>query len=47
MDTLEKLQSEAGKTIGVISHVESLKERIQTQVVLKRDSHGYSTLEVI
>ncbi|WP_194852018.1 AAA family ATPase [Nonlabens antarcticus] len=46
MDTLEKLQTESGKTIGVISHVESLKERIQTQVVLRRDSHGYSTLEV-
>ena len=46
MDTLEKLQVESEKTIGVISHVESLKERIQTQIMLKRDGHGYSKLEI-
>lgn len=44
--TLENLQS-MGKTIGVISHVETLKERIQTQVLVKKQSRGVSTLEII
>lgn len=46
LDTLEKLQSESSKTIGIISHVDSLKERIATQIQLKRHGQGYSTLEV-
>jgi exonuclease SbcC len=47
LDTLEKLQAESSKTIGVISHVDSLKERIATQVRLTRNGQGYSSLEVI
>lgn len=46
LDTLEKLQAESSKTIGIISHVDSLKERIATQIQLKRSGQGYSSLEV-
>lgn len=46
LDTLEKLQAESSKTIGIISHVDSLKERISTQVQLKRNGQGYSQLVV-
>ena len=46
LDTLEKLQAESGKTIGIISHVASLKERIATQIQLTRNGQGYSSLTV-
>ena len=46
MTTLENLQA-SGKTIGIISHVEALKERIATQIQVKRLSGGYSTIEVM
>ncbi len=46
LDTLERLQAESSKTIGIISHVDSLKERITTQIQLKRNGQGYSSLEV-
>ncbi|MUP46001.1 hypothetical protein E0K83_09625 [Gramella sp. BOM4] len=46
LDTLEKLQAESSKTIGVISHVDSLKERISTQIKLSRNGQGYSSLEI-
>lgn len=46
LDTLEKLQAESSKTIGIISHVDSLKERIATQIQLERNGQGYSQLEV-
>lgn len=46
LDTLEKLQAESSKTIGIISHVESLKERIATQIQLTRNGQGYSSLLV-
>lgn len=35
------------KTVGVISHVELLKERISTQVVVGRDATGRGTIKVI
>ena len=47
LDTLERLQSEGSKTIGIISHVEALKERITTQIQLVRNGQGYSTLKVV
>jgi exonuclease SbcC len=47
IDTLEKLQLESSKIIGVISHVEALKERINTQVRLSRDGQGHSKLELV
>ncbi len=46
MDTLEKLQYETNKTIGVISHVEAMQERITTQVKLEKGGQGHSTLLV-
>ena len=46
LDTLEKLQAEGGKTIGVISHVEALKERISTQIVITPNGQGFSSLVV-
>jgi exonuclease SbcC len=47
LDSLESLKNDSGKTIGIISHVEPLKERITTQIVLAKDGQGYSTLNVI
>ena len=46
MQTLEKLQQESQKTIGIISHVEALKERIYTQIWVTRKPDGYSTVDV-
>ena len=43
---LEGLRQEE-KTIGVISHVEVLKERIGTQVVVEKQAGGISTLRVV
>lgn len=45
MDALENLR-EAGKSIGIISHVEALKERITTQIKVVRLPGGYSKIEV-
>ena len=47
LDTLEKLQAESSKTIGIISHVDSLKERISTQIKLSRNGQGYSRIEIV
>ena len=44
---LEKMQNEGDKSVGIISHVSALKERITTQIKLDKGSLGYSTLEVI
>ncbi len=44
---LEKMQSEGDKSVGIISHVSALKERITTQIKLEKGSLGYSTLEVV
>jgi DNA repair protein SbcC/Rad50 len=46
LETLERLQSESNKMIGVISHVESMKERITTQIRVKKSNQGYSVIEV-
>lgn len=46
LDALDALNA-SGKTIGVISHVEALKERIPVQIkVRKRAGVGYSDIEV-
>ena len=47
LDTLEVLQAESLKMIGVISHVDSLKERIATQIQLTQNGQGYSSLKVV
>ena len=44
---LEKMQNEGDKSIGVISHVEALKERITTQIKLEKMGSGYSTIEIV
>ena len=46
MDTLEKLQYETSKTIGIISHVEAMQERITTQIKLEKGGQGHSTMRV-
>lgn len=45
--TLEKLQMESDKMIGIISHVDSLKDRIITQIKLIKDNQGVSRLEIV
>lgn len=47
LDVLERLQLQDNKTIGIISHVAALKERITTQIQLQQDGQGLSRLEVV
>jgi len=44
--TLENLQA-SGKTIGIISHVKELKERITTQVQVKKTGNGFSEIVIV
>jgi exonuclease SbcC len=44
---LEKMQNEGDKSVGIISHVGALKERITTQIQLEKSSLGYSTIKVV
>ncbi len=46
ISTLESLQ-QGGKTIGVISHVEMLKERIRVQVHVEKKSNGQSQISYL
>jgi len=46
MNTLEKLQTESQKTVGVISHVEALKERIHVQIKLDKNAQGYGSIKI-
>ncbi len=46
ISTLEQLQIESNKTIGIISHVDSLKERIETQIQLEKSSSGFSSMVI-
>lgn len=46
LSVLENLH-QSGKTIGVISHVKSLQERIPVQIRVKKIGNGVSTLEVV
>ncbi|NJC26391.1 AAA family ATPase [Neolewinella antarctica] len=46
MTTLEGLQAQ-GKTIGLISHVPQLRERIQCQLVLEPVGDGFSKIELV
>ena len=45
IDALERLQSQ-GRTIGVISHVDAMKERIPVQVRVSNRGGGRSTVEI-
>ncbi len=44
ISTLEQLQT-TGKTIGIISHVPELKERVATQIFIKKKGGGRSVLQ--
>jgi exonuclease SbcC len=44
--TLEQLQSESNKLVGIISHVDSLKERIYTQLIIEKQNNGYSKMTI-
>lgn len=46
MDALDNLQTQ-GRKIGVISHVEEMKERITTQIQVVKLANGRSKVEVI
>jgi exonuclease SbcC len=46
LSTLERLQYETNRTIGIISHVEALKERITTQIELSKDANGNSRIQI-
>ena len=47
MDALERLHQMGGKKIGIISHVESLKERLTTQIQVTRVNNTLSKVEVV
>ena len=47
MDTLEKLHRMGGKKVGIISHVEGLKERIKTQIQVRRIDSSRSEIKVV
>ena len=42
LETLEELQAQTNRTIGIISHVRAIKERITTQIELRKISSGVS-----
>ncbi|AHJ96705.1 hypothetical protein Hsw_1110 [Hymenobacter swuensis DY53] len=46
LSALEMLQG-TGKTIGIISHVEALKERVTTQINVRKEAGGVSSLRVV
>ncbi len=45
ISTLENLQA-SGKTIGVISHIKELKERIGTQIQVEKQGSGFSAVSI-
>jgi exonuclease SbcC len=45
ISTLETLKAQ-GKMIGIISHVDSLKERISVQIQVLKKSNGVSVVEI-
>ncbi len=46
ISALENLQNN-GKSIGIISHVDALKERITTQIQVQKRTGGYSTIRIL
>lgn len=47
MDTLERLHQMGGRKVGIISHVESLKERMSTQIRVERVNATTSRVNVV
>lgn len=45
IDALESLQSQ-GRQVGVISHVEAMKDRIPTRIAVRKQGGGMSIVEV-
>lgn len=45
--TLENLQSQGSKSVGIISHVEELKERLSAKIQVAPTGKGYSRVEVV
>lgn len=45
--TLEKLQAESNRTIGIISHIDSLKDRIHTKIQLEKNNLGFSKINIV
>ena len=39
--------SNSNKLIGIIYHVEQLKQRIDKQIVVSKDSHGNSKVKMV
>jgi len=46
LTALENLQSQTNRTIGIISHVQALKDRIPVQIRLEKNGSGHSKFEV-
>ena len=44
ISTLENLQRDGAKTIGIISHVKELEDRISTQIQARKTGNGISVL---
>lgn len=44
--TLESLYQRTGARVGLISHVERLRERLPTQIIVRKQGNGHSTLDV-
>lgn len=47
MQMLERLQEHGGKRVGIISHVEELRDRIPTQIVVERADLSTSRVSVV
>lgn len=47
LEVLDRLQTAGGRNVGIISHVEGLKERVLTQVQLTPNGQGHSALRVV
>lgn len=47
MTMLEKLQEKGGKRVGIISHVDILRERITTQIRVKKEKASQSSVTVV
>lgn len=47
IDALEKLHNIGGKKVGIISHVDSLKERITTQIQVNNINNSHSEIKVV
>lgn len=46
LNTLEQIQTEGDRTMGVISHVEALQERVKVQIQIQKQSSGHSTINI-